>query len=109
LAPALPDIYIEEDIIRRVLINLVENALKYSSEGQRITVSAALMEDQKGIVMAVTDQGMGVPPEYRQSIFKKFERIKQANSDSKGLGLGLAFCRLAVEAHNGRIWVEDAP
>lgn len=109
LAPALPDIYIEEDIIRRVLINLVENALKYSSEGQRITISAALMEDQKGIVMAVTDQGMGVPPEYRQSIFKKFERIKQANSDSKGLGLGLAFCRLAVEAHNGRIWVEDAP
>lgn len=109
LAPALPDIYIEEDIIRRVLINLVENALKYSSEGQRITVSAALMEDQKGVVMAVIDQGVGVPAEYRQSIFKKFERIKQANSDSKGLGLGLAFCRLAVEAHNGRIWVEDAP
>jgi PAS domain S-box-containing protein len=109
IAPALPDIYVEEDMIRRVLINMVSNALKYSMEGQQITLSAGLMEDQSGIIISVSDQGMGVPEEYRNSIFEKFERVKQPNSDSKGLGLGLAFCRLAVEAHNGRIWVEDAP
>ncbi len=109
LAPALPDLYVEEDMIRRVLINLVGNALKYSMEGQQIKVAAELTEDQRGLLVSVSDQGMGIPVEFRQSIFEKFERIKHAGADSKGLGLGLAFCRLAVEAHNGRIWVEDAP
>ncbi len=109
LAPALPDVYVEEDMIRRVLINLVDNALKYSMEGQQITIFAGLTEDQEGIIASVSDEGMGIPVEHRQSIFEKFERIKHGNSDSKGLGLGLAFCRLAVEAHNGRIWVDDAP
>lgn len=109
LAPALPDLYVEEDMIRRVLINLLGNALKYSMEGQTITVSANLNEDGKCMVISVSDQGMGIPVEFRQSIFEKFERIKSSNSESKGLGLGLAFCRLAVEAHDGRIWVEDAP
>ncbi|MCL4263867.1 MAG: GAF domain-containing protein [Anaerolineae bacterium] len=109
LSPALPDIYVEEDMIRRVLINLVGNALKYSMEGQQITVAAELTEDQGGVLFSVSDQGMGIPLEFRQSIFEKFERIKQGGGDSKGLGLGLAFCRLAVEAHNGRIWVDDAP
>jgi PAS domain S-box-containing protein len=109
LAPAMPEIYVEEDMIRRVLINLVGNALKYSMEGQQITISARLMDDEEGIVISVCDQGVGIPKEYRQSIFEKFERVQHPYSDSKGLGLGLAFCRLAVEAHNGRIWVEDAP
>ncbi|NJN55897.1 MAG: GAF domain-containing protein [Anaerolineae bacterium] len=108
LAPALPDIYVEEDMIRRVLVNLVGNALKYSMEGQQITVAVELTEEQNGVVFSVSDQGMGIPVEFRQSIFEKFERIKHSSSDSKGLGLGLAFCRLAVEAHNGRIWVDDA-
>ncbi len=109
LAPALPDLYMEEDMVRRVLINLVGNALKYSMEGQQITVAAELTEDQGGVLFSVSDQGMGIPVEFRQSIFEKFERVRHRGADSKGLGLGLAFCRLAVEAHNGRIWVEDAP
>lgn len=107
LAPAIPDMYIEEDMIRRVLINLIENALKYSMEAQKVTLSAKIVEDEQVLLFSVSDEGMGIPVEFRQTIFEKFERIKHAKSDSKGLGLGLAFCRLAVEAHQGSIWVDD--
>lgn len=106
----LPFVYVEEDMIRRVLINLTSNALKYSQQSQKITYAAKVYcEDEKMIHVTVSDQGDGIPEKYRTSIFEKFERIKMGESSSKGLGLGLAFCRLAVEAHNGRIWVDDAP
>jgi len=105
----LPRVYVEEDMIRRVLINLLGNAIKYSQESQHITVEATRLPDENAVLIAVSDQGEGIPAKFRQSIFEKFERIKQADSASKGLGLGLAFCRLAVEAHSGRIWVDDAP
>ncbi|MCP4360974.1 MAG: GAF domain-containing protein [Chloroflexi bacterium] len=109
LAPTLPDLYLEEDMIRRVLINLIGNALKYSMEGQAVKIKISWLEEENAIRISVCDEGMGIPIQYRQSIFDKFERVKASNPDTKGLGLGLAFCQLAVEAHNGRIWVEDAP
>lgn len=107
----VPLIYVEEDMIRRVLVNLISNALKYSSEGDFITVSArhGWENDNAKILVSVADQGQGIPPQYRMSIFDKFQRIASAKSSSAGLGLGLAFCRLAVEAHGGKIWVDDAP
>ncbi|MCA9959310.1 MAG: GAF domain-containing protein, partial [Anaerolineales bacterium] len=105
----LPFLYIDEDMIRRVLTNLVDNAIKHSQDSQRITVVARHAEgDPQKLLIAVQDEGVGIPPEFRNSIFEKFERIKTKTA-SKGLGLGLAFCRLAVEAHGGRIWVDDAP
>jgi len=109
LEPDLPHLYVEEDMVRRVLINLLGNALKYSSENQTITVSAKLLEDDEKVLISVSDEGLGIPVKYRKSIFEKFERVKTDDPNSKGLGLGLAFCRLAVEAHDGRIWVDDAP
>jgi PAS domain S-box-containing protein len=105
----LPHVYVEEDMIRRVLVNLVNNALKYSSEDQTITITGQLLPENDRLLMSVSDQGTGIPKQFRESIFEKFERIAAKHSDAKGLGLGLAFCRLAVEAHNGRIWVDDAP
>lgn len=105
----LPSVYIDSDMIRRVLLNLVDNAMKYSSQSKLITVSAVLLPETDQVQVSVSDQGDGIPPQYRKSIFEKFQRIKPKNSSSKGLGLGLAFCRLAVEAHNGRIWIDDAP
>ncbi|RMD50942.1 MAG: GAF domain-containing protein [Candidatus Thermofonsia bacterium] len=105
----LPDIYVDADMIRRVLINLVDNALKYSNGSQKITISAKYVPNKSQVLVSVSDQGKGIPPRYRKTIFEKFQRILPDNSTSKGLGLGLAFCRLAVEAHNGRIWVDDAP
>ena len=109
LPDALPHVFVEEDMIRRVLVNLINNALKYSSEDQTITVSGQLLPENDRLLLSVSDQGTGIPKQFRESIFEKFERIAAKNSDAKGLGLGLAFCRLAVEAHNGRIWVDDSP
>lgn len=108
--PDLPRLRIDEDMIRRVLINLVDNAVKHSQDSQTITVIARRADGpgDSFLQLAVQDEGIGVPPEYRAKIFGKFERIKK-ESGIKGLGLGLAFCRLAVEAHGGRIWVDDAP
>jgi signal transduction histidine kinase len=104
----LPTIYVEEDMIRRVLVNLVDNAIKYGHDSEKITLVATAVSERSKIFFSVRDQGAGIPQQHRSTIFDKFERI-QRESESKGLGLGLAFCRLAVEAHNGRIWVSDAP
>jgi PAS domain S-box-containing protein len=105
----LPHVFVEEDMIRRVLVNLVNNALKYSSEKQLITVSAVLQSESGRLLVSVSDQGNGIPQQFREMIFEKFERVAIKDTNAKGLGLGLAFCRLAVEAHNGRIWVDDNP
>lgn len=105
----LPFVHVEEDMIRRVLINLIGNALKYSQKGQKITISANPVEDEETLLITVSDEGEGIPHKFRNTIFEKFERIKYSETESKGLGLGLAFCRLAIEAHGGKIWVDDAP
>lgn len=109
LPEGLPYIYVEEDMIRRVLINLLSNAVKYSQSDQKITVSAKVLPAEKQLMISVSDEGAGIAPKYRTLIFEKFERIQNGDEASKGLGLGLAFCRLAIEAHHGRIWVDDAP
>lgn len=103
----LTPLNVEPNVVTRVLLNLFDNALKYSGDGGTITVEATPAGD--GFVrVSVSDRGVGIPPEFREAIFDKFQRIKR-DGGSKGLGLGLAFCRLAVEAHGGRIWVDDAP
>jgi signal transduction histidine kinase len=107
LPDELPSLCVEENVVSRVLLNLFDNALKYSANGEVVAVEAR--PDGDGLLLiTVSDQGAGIPPEFRELIFEKFRRIK-TDSSSKGLGLGLAFCRLAVEAHGGRIWVDDAP
>jgi signal transduction histidine kinase len=92
------------DMIRRVLINLLENAIKYTRSGDWIAVSAIQSEGK--MVVTVQDSGPGISESDRERIFQKFTRL-QREGRSKGLGLGLAFCRLAVEAHGGKIWVES--
>ncbi|HEX9680550.1 MAG TPA: GAF domain-containing protein [Anaerolineales bacterium] len=104
LPPELPQVDMDVDMIRRVLINLLENAIRYTRSGGRITASAS--QDEGQVVVSVADSGPGIPAREQQHIFEKFTRIQQEGR-SKGLGLGLAFCRLAVEAHGGRIWVES--
>jgi PAS domain S-box-containing protein len=103
----LPPVRVEENMISRVLLNLFDNALKYSANGEVVAVDARPAE-YDFLLVSVSDQGTGIPKEFREIIFDKFRRVK-SNTGAKGLGLGLAFCRLAVEAHGGRIWVDDAP
>ena len=98
----------DRDLLRRVLENLLENALRHAPVNSVVTVSARAVPG--GTELAVADAGQGVPFELREVIFDRFillEKPEQATTRS-GRGLGLAFCRLAVEAHGGRIWVEDA-
>jgi len=99
--------------IERVLINLVENAVKYSPPGSTITITASTWE-AKHIIVRVRDEGIGIPPEERQAIFNKFHRLQQVLPWSpqtlpKGTGLGLAACAGIVQEHKGTIWAEPAP
>ncbi len=102
----LPSITVDGDMIRRVLINLTENAVKFTPPGGTIEIGAR--PDGDWVTMWVEDSGLGIPLEKRESIFDKFARL-HGEVGPAGFGLGLAYCRLAVEGHGGRIWIEDAP
>ncbi len=96
---------VDENMIQRVLINLLENAVKYTPPESHITVGAALANQE--LCFWVEDTGPGIPEEKRPTIFDKYTRL-HGKGDPKGIGLGLAYCRLAVEGHGGRIWVDEA-
>lgn len=100
----LPIVNIDVDMITRVVINLMENAVKYTPSGSSVILSTKQVDDKVQII--VSDTGPGIPTEMLDSIFNKFSRVKYQDAP-KGVGLGLAFCRLAVEAHGGKIWVES--
>jgi PAS domain S-box-containing protein len=106
VAPRLPMVDVDVDMIRRVIINLLENAVKYTPGEGAVTVNAK--SGAKEMTIAVKDTGPGIPPGEHQRIFSKFARL-QREAAPKGLGLGLAFCKLAVEAHGGHIWVDSQP
>lgn len=94
-------------LIERVLQNLVGNSLKFTPAGGTITLSAKLAKLKRGerLLVAVCDNGPGIPEEIRPTLFNKFVKGHQAES---GTGLGLAFCKMAVEAHGEEIWVEES-
>jgi signal transduction histidine kinase len=87
-------------------LNLLDNALKASKRDQTITIRATVEAGHQFVSICVEDQGPGIPHDYSERVFEKYQRIPGASS-SKGLGLGLAFCKLAVEAHGGKIWVKN--
>ena len=96
----------DKALLRRVFANLVQNALSHSATA--VHVELAAMYDPQGILFTVTDNGPGIPVEFQEVIFRKFEQIRSPNAPrTRSSGLGLAFCRLAVEAHGGRIWVRS--
>jgi PAS domain S-box-containing protein len=106
LADDLPFVTCDQDMILRVVTNLLENAVKYSPMGGQITLEVGQHQDR--VQICVRDSGPGIPKHMQRQIFDKFSRVKYKDAP-KGLGLGLAFCRLAVEAHGGQIWVESEP
>lgn len=99
-----PMLFVDSDMIIRVLINLMENAVKYTPEGGSIHLKGSWDEDNA--YFTISDSGPGIPADKKDSIFDKFSRVKYQDAP-KGVGLGLAFCRLAVEAHGGDIRVES--
>jgi signal transduction histidine kinase len=101
----LPAFSADEDIVRRILTNLVSNAYKHTLPSGRIQVEARPVGN--AIEIAVHDDGEGIPSEDIELIFKDFERSRLTNSTRFDTGMGLAFCKLAVEQHGGRIWVQS--
>jgi signal transduction histidine kinase len=106
LQQPLSQVMIDEDMVRRVLVNLLENATKFSPAGSVVMIGAREKEDK--VFVWVDDQGSGIPEKAQERIFDKFVQL-HGNNTYKGLGLGLAFCKLAVQAHGGTIWVENLP
>ncbi len=104
------EVQADESLVTRVLDNLVSNALKFSPRGGRVHVSAIPRPTASGLTseLRVTDDGPGIAPEYREMVFDKFGIVEVHRKSGMQLGLGLAFCKLAVEAHGGKIWVSPA-
>ena len=106
IASHLPLYYVDPDRLLQVLWNLLENAYKYASQGSPICVEARLVD--KELLISVADRGPGIPAGEHENIFQRFYRLnRDRQTHTQGSGLGLAICRGIVEAHGGRIWVED--
>ncbi len=104
IQPELPQLYADEGMLKRVVINLLENAIKFSPLDGDILLAAS--SDDEHLFIAIKDSGPGIPDDAQDRIFNKFTRL-DAKTFPKGIGLGLAFCKLAVNAHDGKIWVDS--
>ncbi|HEV8639275.1 MAG TPA: ATP-binding protein [Chloroflexota bacterium] len=108
IGPELPPAYADPARVEQVIVNLVENAIKFSPDGGPIVVRVRCGAD--AVVVSVADRGVGVAPEHAEQLFERFRRAGAAAGRPAGLGLGLFICKSLVEAHGGRIWVEsDGP
>ena len=94
-------------IITRVINNLIDNAYKYAPRASNIVVELSSTEED--VVLRVIDEGRGIPPAQREAVFEKYFQVEHSVQERPSHGLGLAFCRLAIEAHRGTIAVEDHP
>jgi signal transduction histidine kinase len=106
VAPATPAVEADRSLVQRVLANLLQNALTHSNRA--VTLRLGARPHDEGVLFTVADDGPGIPPEFHEVIFRKFERVRTPGL-AHGSGLGLAFCKMAVEAHGGRIWVQSRP
>lgn len=96
------------DLLRRVLENLLDNALRHAPEGSEVLITVSQVAG--AVEIRVADAGPGIPPELREKIFERFVQVENSERvvTRTGRGLGLTFCKLAIEAHGGKLWVEAA-
>ena len=93
----------DPELARRIVENLIDNAIRHAPEQSAIRISATRVDDM--VEIRIVDRGAGIPEAMREQVFQRF--TQGGESTRTGRGLGLAFCKLAVEAHGGRIWIED--
>ncbi|MBI4329534.1 MAG: GAF domain-containing protein [Chloroflexi bacterium] len=107
--PGLPPVLVDANQVLHVTSNLLENAAKYSPPGTQITLAAQRRE--RDVLFSVTDQGPGIPEDKREAVFERFVRLPMPDGRPRppGTGLGLTLCKAVVEAHGGRIWIEQGP
>jgi two-component system clock-associated histidine kinase SasA len=101
----LPTVYADAVQVRRVIVNLLDNAIKYTPVGGEIEVTAIHRTTQK-VQVAIHDTGPGIPPENQENIFEESYRL-QRDQGKDGYGLGLALCQRIIRAHYGQIWVDS--
>jgi signal transduction histidine kinase len=126
LPPDLPPVCADPVLVERILVNLLDNALRHTVGGGAVSLSATVGAEDPGpktetsvlgprssVVVSVADTGSGVPEAYREVIFEKYKQSPPSGDTQDNgrmtTGLGLAFCRMAVEAQGGRIWVDSKP
>ncbi|MGD9301379.1 MAG: ATP-binding protein, partial [Desulfobacterales bacterium] len=100
---------IDRSLVKRVFSNLINNAIRHTPPGGEIKILAEPYQNNGNLLVEVKDTGNGIEPAFHKTVFDKFEQVKQKQSGNSvgASGLGLSFCKLAVEAHGGRIWVES--
>jgi len=107
---SIPPIYGDQDHLERVFINLVDNAVKFTPDGGRVSVWSRFEEsDAPAVIIGIDDTGPGISEEAQAWIFEKFHQVNATRGRRSGTGLGLYYCKLVVEAHGGKIWVESQP
>jgi two-component system sensor histidine kinase KdpD len=104
---SLPPVHIDPVLMEQVLVNIVDNAVKYTKEGGTIVLRA--VHDENQLILHISDDGIGIPPESRNAVFDIFYRVRAKDAQIAGTGLGLSICRGIVEAHGGRITAKDGP
>jgi two-component system clock-associated histidine kinase SasA len=104
----LPKVYADQRRMRQVLLNLLENALKYTQDGGRIALTM-LHRTSQWLQISICDSGPGIPEEEQQRIFQDRVRLPQTSGGTSGFGVGLSVCRRIVEVHGGKIWVVSEP
>lgn len=109
LTQDLPPLFLDRVLILRVLQNLLTNALSYTKENSDITLGCHILPGTSKVKFFVQDQGPGIPQEQQASIFEKYSRVSSLQDALVGTGLGLYFCKLAVELHKGEIGIKSAP
>jgi len=111
-APAdLPRVPADRELFRRIIINLAGNSVSLAPVDSKLTISARPSGEGDSVIVGVQDEGPGIPRDQQRRIFDKFVQasFRERTHQKISVGLGLAFCKLAVEAHGGRIWVESEP
>jgi len=98
----------DRSLIERVLNNLLINAIEYCYRGGKVEIISRYHHEEKQLRVEVNDNGKGIPKEFQQKIFERFTQVDSGYAERRySTGLGLAFCKMAVEAHQGKIWVES--
>lgn len=105
----LPPIYVDQAHMERILNNLLDNAIKFTPNNGRITISVKLDPDHSpaSIIVGVSDTGPGIPTYVQEQLFNKYKQFRTSQGRRTGSGVGLYYCKLAVEAQRGHIWVES--
>lgn len=108
MAENLPEIEADEVWINQVMVNLLENAIKYSNDGTSITIKSFFNQEEDSVCIEVTDQGVGIPDDEKERVFERFYRVnKNRSRESGGTGLGLSIVKHVVEAHQGTLGIVD--